>query len=158
MALFSVYLPNAQTGARPDRLERARVVRDGFSWMAFFVPVIWLLVHRVWRWLLVILAFDVALVVLGSRLGLPPVTLTLAGLLEMLFVGLEARHWYGLALERRGFELADVVQAERLEDAEYRFFERLPSGQPASTATVMTRPTSRSYGVIGLFPEQGARS
>ena len=157
MALFSVYLPNAQTGARPDRLEHARFVRDGFSWMAFFVPIIWLLVHRVWRWLLVILAFDVALVVLGGRLGLPPATLTLAGLLEMLFVGLEARHWHGLALERRGYHLADIVQADTLEDAEYRFFERLPAEPPAPTATVMTRPTSRSYGVIGLFPEQGAR-
>ncbi len=157
MALFSVYLPHAQTGARPDRLERARFVRDGFSWPAFFVPVIWLLVHRVWRWLLVILAFDVALMVLGSRLGLPPATLTLAGLLEMVFVGLEARHWYGLALERRGFELADVVQADTLEDAEYRFFDRFTAEQPAPTPTVMSRPTSRSYGVIGLFPEQGAR-
>lgn len=157
MALFSVYLPHAQNGARPDRLERARFVRDGFSWLAFFVPVIWLLVHRVWRWLLVILAFDVALMVLGSRFGLPPATLTLAGLLEMVFVGLEARHWYGLALERRGFELADVVQADTLEDAEHRFFDRFTAEQPAPTATVMTRPTSRSYGVIGLFPEQGAR-
>ncbi len=157
MALFSVYLPNPQSGARPDRLERARFVRDGFSWIAFFVPVIWLLVHRVWRWLFVILAFDVALMVLGSQLGLPPVTLTMAGLLEMLFVGLEARHWYGLALERRGFELADVVQAETLEDAEYRFFERLASEQITPAAAVMTRPASRSYGVIGLFPEQGSR-
>jgi len=157
MALFSVYLPNAQKGARPDRLEHARFVRDGFSWLAFFVPLIWLLVHRVWRWLLVILAFDVALMVLGSRLGLSPVTLTLVSLLEMVFVGLEARHWYGLALERRGFELADVVQADTLEEAEYRFFNRFASEPPASSPAVMTRAPSRNYGVIGLFPEQGAR-
>jgi len=156
MALFSVYLPKLQPGSADARLDKARFVRDGFSWLAFFVPIIWLLVHRVWRWFLIVLTFDVALGIVGARLGLPPVTLTLSGLMAMLFVGFEARHWYGLALERRGFALADVVQADTLEDAEYRFFERLASAQPKAAPTSM-QPPSRSYGVIGLFPEQGSR-
>jgi len=156
MALFSVYLPKLQTGTNDGRLERARFVRDGFSWGGFLFPVLWLLWHRVWRWALAVMAFDVALLLLSHRLGVSSATLAAAGLLEMLFVGLEARHWFCLALERRGFELSDVVQADTREDAEYRFFERIAANRPAEASIIVPQQTPRSYGVIGLFPEQGS--
>ena len=157
MALFSVYLPHAEDGPRSYRLENARFVRDGFSWGAFFVPVIWLVWHRTWRWVLLVMAFELALMVLGARLGLTPATLALLSLLQMLFVGLEARKWYGLALERRGFELADIVQAGSLEDAERRFYERVSVETSVPSTVVMPPSPPRYSGVIGLFPEQGTR-
>jgi hypothetical protein len=156
MALFSVYLPKLQTGTNDGRLERARFVRDGFSWGGFLFPVLWLLWHRVWRWALAVMAFDVALLLLSHRLGVSSAALAAAGVMEMLFVGLEARHWFCLALERRGYELSDVVQAETKEDAEYRFFERAATQQPTEASVLPPQPAPRSYGVIGLFPEQGS--
>jgi len=154
MALFSVYLPKRQGRTTDVWLEKARFVRDGFSWGGFLFPVIWLFWHRVWRWALAVIAFDVLLLLLSNRLAVSPATVTAAGFLEMLFVGLEARHWFGLALERRGFELSDIIQAESREDAEYRFFERIAADKPLETATTTPKQTPRSYGVIGLFPEQ----
>jgi len=156
MALFSVYLPNRQTNIRKDRVENAYFVRDGFCWLAFFVPLIWLLAHRMWRWFLIVLVFDVVLGILGARFGLASAFITLTGLLAMLFVGLEARHWYGLALERRGFTLADIVQADTLEEAEYRFYEHIAFARPPAPPTHLPQPP-RGYGVIGLFPSQGSR-
>jgi hypothetical protein len=157
MALFSVYLPKLQTSTSDSRLEQARFVRDGFSWGGFLFPVIWLLWHRVWRWALAVMALDVVLVLLSNRFGVSPSAIAAAGVLEMLFVGLEARHWFCLALERRGFELSEIVQAETKEDAEYRFFERIAAQQPAEASILPPQRAPRSYGVIGLFPEQGSR-
>jgi len=157
MALFSVYLPHAEDGPRSYRLENARFVRDGFSWGAFFVPVIWLIWHRTWRWVLLVMAFELGLALIGARLGLPPAIVAFLVLLQMLFVGLEAQKWYGLALERRGFELTDIVQAGSLEDAERRFYERVRIEKSASPPVVMPPSPPRYMGVIGLFPEQGTR-
>ncbi len=157
MALFSVYLPKARAGVSDTRLEQARFVRDGFSWGGFLFPVIWLLWHRVWRWALALIAFDVVLMLLSNRFGVSSSAIAAAGILEMLFVGLEARNWFCLALERRGFELSEIVQADNREDAEYRYFERMAANKPDEAAIIVPSPSSRSYGVIGLFPEQVSR-
>jgi len=86
------------------------------------------------------MAFDVLLLLLSNRLGVSPATLAAAGVLEMLFVGLEARHWFCLALERRGYELSDVVQADSKEDAEYRFFERAAAQRPTEASVLPPNP------------------
>src|SRR5690606_34331616 len=71
MATFLVLIP---PGARSGD-EKARIVRDRFSWLALFLPVIWLLWHR--AWLAAALAFAVQ--ALGSAVADHPV-FGLAGL------------------------------------------------------------------------------
>jgi hypothetical protein len=156
MSLYAIYLPPDADTRGADPLEGAVVIKDGFSWVAFFVPLLWLLFRRVWRWALIILAVDIALAVIGSRTGLSPTLLSSIGLLVMLFVGLEARAWRGAALERRGFRLASIVEAASLESAERRFLETGPIVMtPTHPATYQdTPPPPRSRGVIGLFPTQ----
>ncbi len=53
-------------------LERALLVRDGFSWPAFAFSVLWFLYHRLWIAALVVLAGLMALAGLGHALGTAP--------------------------------------------------------------------------------------
>ena len=159
MAIYSVYLPPVTNGHPQNRLDGIRFVRDGFSWSAFIIPVIWLLWHRAWGAFAVILLIDIGLAISGTRFGLPGPTVTLAGILVMVYVGLEARNLYAGALERRQFQLADIVYGRSLSEAETRFFERFGETHP-DTATSVPAPggaNTRIPSVIGLFPEGDRR-
>lgn len=104
-------------------------VKDGFSWLAFFIPFFWMLWHRLWLPLVGYLA-AVALIVLAGYVFSWPDNLTGSmGLLANLFVGLEGNNFRRRALARRGFdEVADIV-ADNGEEASYRFFAAQLSDQ-----------------------------
>jgi len=105
---------------QPGRNGPADIVfpRDGFSWLAFLVPPLWLLWHALW--VETVLAF----LVLGSlwflgEAGWPfaaaPLTLAVS-----LIVGLEGPNLRIAALRRRGWRPWGVVEAGTLFDAETR--------------------------------------
>ena len=50
----------------PGALDRAEIVRDGFSWGAFLVPGLWLLLHRCW---VAGIAAFVVVIGLGAMIG-----------------------------------------------------------------------------------------
>ncbi len=116
MALYVVMEPPGEAG----QAERARLIRDGFSWLAFFLPPLWLLWHRLW--IEALLAF-VALGLLSALGGMAG--FGLAGwsltLLVSLYVGLEGQAMRVNALRRRGWRDWGVVSADRFEDAEARY-------------------------------------
>jgi hypothetical protein len=162
---FSVYEPPKEA---PDLFERAdslAFVKEGFSWPALFVPLLWLIYHRMWIELLVLLA-----VYLGLQwaFGTDPqgqALATWASLAIGVLFAFEANDLRTLALERRGYRLAGVASGGDRTEAERAFFtawlpqharqpkaperaqERRPEGEAAA-------PVQRSEGeeVIGLFP------
>lgn len=106
MATFLVLIPPG--GASGD--EKARFLRDRFSWIALFLPVVWLLWHR--AWLAAALAFAVQAI--GAAAGDHP-ALGLAGLglyiATGLLVALEGPSMVVAALERRGWTVDAVITA-----------------------------------------------
>ena len=48
MTVFSVYEPASDDDDVAARAEKIAFVKDGFSWPAFLVPVLWLLYQRMW--------------------------------------------------------------------------------------------------------------
>ncbi|MFC5387236.1 DUF2628 domain-containing protein [Aquamicrobium segne] len=112
MASHVVMLPPL---ANPtDRAERAVLVRDGFAWVAFFLPLLWLLWHRLWGE-----AFVAVLLFCGFLL-LGPVGSLLAFLVG-LYVGLEGQAMRIAALRRRGYRQWGVVEGANLDDAHMRY-------------------------------------
>ncbi len=116
MAVYVVMEPPGR-GEKPDT---TAFVRDGFSWLGFLVPPLWLLWHRLW--IEAALAF-VAMALLsmlaeGLSLGLAG---PLLSLLVSLFVGLEGQALRIAALRRRGWHEWGVVEADRLDDADTRY-------------------------------------
>lgn len=115
MAVYVVMEPPGDAG----QADGARLIRDGFSWMAFILPPLWLLWHRLWIEALLAFVALGLLMVLGelAGFGLAGWSLTL---LVSLYVGLEGHAMRVNALRRRGWRDWGVVSADRCEDAEAR--------------------------------------
>jgi len=157
MALYSVYLPSSGQMTTQEIMGRAIFIKDRFSWGAFLVPPLWLGYRRIWRWLLVYALLEGLLIVGATNIALNPALTGIVSLLIAFFIGICGREWWGAALERRGFELAGIVQGETPEDAERRFYDHYRSARPRNLvvqpfSTSMSQP-QREPGVIGLFPD-----
>jgi hypothetical protein len=170
MAFYAAYLPPPKAGpSDADALSRSIVLRDGFSFGAFVFTGLWLLAKRLW---LPFLAFAVlyGLIALAQwRYGFHPGVAAIIQLVIGLWLGLEGANLQGRKLVDGGWRFVDVVEARNQDEAERRFFEKAlargagetpppaPFQPPAAASFPAARPTPASQGVIGMFPEQGAR-
>ena len=143
-------------------LERADLVRDGFSWGAFLVPMLWFFRHRHWvlglAALVVVAALWVGLRAAGAGFG----TALLAEILLHLLIGLEGASLRRWAYERSGRPVVDVVFAASEAEAETKSFARWlapPAPAPARPEPTRAGPwiPRREPGVIGLFPDLEGR-
>ena len=136
MAAYLVLEP--PEGDAEKRAVRARLIRDGFSWLAFLFPVPWFLFHRLWIEALVALAATFGVAVAAELLGLGHGGTALS-LLVSLAVGLEGEALRAAALRRRGWREWGVVEAENREEAEMRYLTEaeMPSPLPAGPSSTM---------------------
>ena len=100
MAIYVVMEPPAANAA--EAAERAVLVRDGFAFLAFLVPPLWLLWHRLWIEAAIAFAVGVGLTALGETAGLGFTGAALS-LLVSIYVGLEGQALRINALRRRGW-------------------------------------------------------
>lgn len=147
MARFTIHLP----GDAPNRdavLERAVLVRDGWSWGAFLFGPFWLMAHRHWLtgfFALIGLALIVAAIV---TLPVPSGAMAALWLLVAWLFGLEGSSLRRFALRRGGYTEAGVVVGTAGEALEQRAFASLGPEAPVRTG---------SPAVLGLFPQARTR-
>ena len=159
MRSYTLHLP---ADARPGEslgLDRALLVRDGFSWPAFAFTALWFLFHRLWLAALLVLVGLVALAAAGIALGLPAGAGLIVTLLAGWLIGLDASSLRRWTLARRGWPARDAVVAATPEEAEARALNRWLEASPAAPrGPFPSGPSRRAEPVIGLFPAQeGAR-
>jgi Protein of unknown function (DUF2628) len=53
--VYSVYEPRTEAADLTARADRLAFVKEGFSWIAFLVPALWLIFYRMWLELIVFL-------------------------------------------------------------------------------------------------------
>jgi hypothetical protein len=166
MASFSVLAPPVPASGGAADSDRLIFLRDGFSWGAFLIPVLWLLYRRLWIPLAFYALFLVALELAGRQFG--PLAAGSLGLLGALFLGLEGAALRRWTLARHGFVELALVEAASREEAEIRYFHdgvadgegepRTPSHVPAP-AVASARPRfarlPSTADVVGLFPTPG---
>lgn len=141
--------------------EHARYVPDRFVLIAFLFPVIWFVFHRLWIEALVALAATLALMALGTIAGLQNSTPFLSFLVS-IYVALEGASLRVAALERRGYRLADVIEAGSRAEAELRYLRsgRAPAAPAVSAGTAKPLPGAASAAdapMLGLLDYPGAR-
>jgi Protein of unknown function (DUF2628) len=164
VTVYSVYEPRteaADLGARADRLA---FVKEGFSWIAFLVPALWLIFYRMWLELLV---FLVGFGSLEWAFGTSEQGKTLFGWVSLgLFIlfAFEANDLREASLERRGHRLVGVAHGRGRSEAELSFFHAwLPEQEKQARAperaverreagSLPTSARGESEDVIGLFP------
>lgn len=115
MASYVVMQPEGNADA-----EAAVFVRDGFAYIAFFVPAVWLLWHRLWIEAALAIAATLALTALGNVSGFG-MAVPLLSLLVSIYTGLEGAALRIAALRRRGWRDLGVVVADSQDDAEMRW-------------------------------------
>lgn len=159
MATYVVMVPE------PQRPREPVFIRDSFAFLAFLLPFVWLLWHRLW--IEAALAFGAVLLIggIGEQAGFGPYA-SLLSLLVSIYVGLEGPAMRIAALRRRGWLPAGVVEADSVADAEIRYFAS--GAHPEPEASLQSLPTpepgrqpsttpAASGPALGLLDYPGAR-
>lgn len=158
---YTFHLPPEARPGEAEGLDRAVLVRDGFSWPAFAFSVLWFLFHRLWLAALIVLAGLVLLGASGYALGLPRAAGAAIAVLASALIGLEAGSLRRWTLSRRGWAARDAVVARDAAEAEARAIARWldPATLPQPPrAPFPGGPVRRAEPVIGLFPaREGGR-
>jgi hypothetical protein len=157
MAAYTLYLDaNARPG-EPAALERAVVLRDGFSWGALIFQPLWFLWHRLWLATLVVIIAILALAVTCSLLKVTSGATFMAQFALALYFAHEANAVRAFMLTRRGRPAVDTVISDDRDSAEARLFGRWLARQQAPLS-MGAAPTMRTahVPVVGLFPEPEA--
>ncbi|MEP3278633.1 MAG: DUF2628 domain-containing protein [Stappiaceae bacterium] len=139
MAIYSVLVPPTSGDALKDS-GNVTFIRDGFSWGALLIPILWILWNRMWWVFLGYLAIAVALETGAYFIpGLAPgIVATCFGLL-FAFEANELKRW---SLERKGWHFAGVVAGSNLDECEARFFSTWnTAGQGEARRSVSTSAT-----------------
>jgi len=157
MRYYSVHTPPDD----PQSPERFAFIKDGFSWPAFFVPILWILWHRLWLALVWYIVF-VLLVAWTGRLTTEGTAFAVA-ILGSLLLGLEGNNLRRLAVEGRGWGEIGSSFGRNIGEAEARFFTSGDSGlDPLDRRAAMLRaaysseppgPVASDEPILGLFPE-----
>ena len=165
MTVYSVYEPPVAATDVIERADRLAFVREGFSWVALLVPLVWLLYHRMWIEFVVLLLVYVGLqLAFGGDAQGQALTAWAALAISVLFA-FEANDLRAASLERRGYRLAGVASGRDRTEAERSFFaawlprqvktvreaERVPEPR-RGLEPVSPMPRSEGEEVIGLFP------
>jgi hypothetical protein len=164
MHIYTVHAPPAEgQGEAPDRT-RLVFIKDGIAWLALFVPVLWILWHRLWLTLLWYVAF-VLVVAWIDRLAGDDLA-TLAGLLGQILFALEANNIRRWSLHSRGFDDVGESFGRNVEEAEMRYFlDPAPTHMPAPakvaeipkneaiTRAAYPQRSQDDEAIFGLFPE-----
>ncbi|MHA1568324.1 MAG: DUF2628 domain-containing protein [Alphaproteobacteria bacterium] len=125
MRIYTVHVPTgAAADGFDDRESAAILIKEGFSWPAFFLAPLWALWHRLWLFLVVILVAGWALDAAARALAMSPAAESALGLGFLVWLGAEANDWRRRGLARRGYRMAGLAAGRDLVSAERRLFER----------------------------------
>ncbi|PLW76240.1 DUF2628 domain-containing protein [Cohaesibacter celericrescens] len=153
-----------------EAIDSAILVKNHYSMLAFFLPLVWMLVKRLWWVLLIYVLLLIPLFALESIL--PVWSGMLMTLLVSLWLCLEAPNLIGWSLKRKGYIEVASLFAEDRDHCERRYVQaKVTAGDavPKSKSMVSTPSTGNSPintkdrlresapkgPIIGLFPAPG---
>ncbi len=122
MQIYTVHHRSEATGSLTGLSEDAVFVKEGFSWPAFLIPVIWLIYKRMWWVLAAVVAVQALVGGLSVWIGLPETVSVIGSLVISFILGFEGNELYRWTLARKRYQLAAVVAGAGREEAEFRFF------------------------------------
>jgi len=120
-----IYTVQVRPGGPPDEPDVA-LIKEGFCWPALFVPLPWLIWHRLWLGLGGYIVAWLLLDAAATWLQLGDLSQTALGLGLSVLIAAEANDWRRRTLARQGFRFAGVVVADNMIAAERRVFANWP--------------------------------
>ena len=104
--------------------QNAVFVREGFNPYAFILSIFWAIYHRLWKPVIIILVFEMALMSLRAS-GFSLVSAAAMDLGFHVILGFMANDWIRAKLTDKGYILADISAGDTRLRAEQRYFERV---------------------------------
>jgi len=123
LRVYTVHHRQEASGSLTGLGDDAILVKEGFSWPAFFVPALWLIYKRMWIVLAFYFAVAAGLTVLAQGAFVPETAVFVGNFAVNLILGLEGNDLYRWTLARRRYRERAVVMGRNLISAEQRYFE-----------------------------------
>lgn len=123
MKMYTVHL--RRHGLDPDR--DVVLVKEGFSWPAFFLSILWALWHRLWLAAALIIAANIVLGLGIHFLRPDPLTQAVVALGVAAIIGYLANDFRQEKLARSGFAVDGVVSGFNREHALRRYLDLAPA-------------------------------
>lgn len=123
MNLYCVYL--RRHGLNPDK--DLVLVKEGFSWPAFFLSFLWALWHRLWLAAAVFLGIQAVVSVFIVMYRPDPFTQSVVSLGLAVLFGFIANDFRQSKLAEEGFVCTDVVSGGDGDQALCRFLDKEPA-------------------------------
>lgn len=133
MRFYTVHLRPARPAEDPDVV----LVKEGFSWPALFVTVLWAIWHQLWLGLVLYIVVALALGAAAAVLELSDEAGMLLALAYAVLVAAHANDWRRRSLARRGYRFDAVVAARNRAEAEHRYFTDRPPPRTAVATTAL---------------------
>lgn len=160
MTVYSVFEPAREAPDVSARAEALAFVKEGFSWPALFVPLLWLLYQRMWLELIVLVLLLTLLQWASVAIHGGEDLISWATIGLIVLFAFEANDLRQAALVRRGYRPLGLAMGRSREAAELSFFDAwLPQQEKAArpvvrgdSATAQAHGGSEPDDVIGLFP------
>jgi Protein of unknown function (DUF2628) len=164
VTVYAVYEPPVPATDTVARAEGIAFVREGFSWVALLVPLLWLIFHRMWiEFVVLLLVYVVLQFAFGSDPHGQMLSAWASFAIGILFA-FEANDLRAASLTRRGYRFLGSASGRGRVDAERTFFTRWLA-EEGRAAPIVPPPPPRREGnarplahgegeeVIGLFPQ-----
>ena len=126
MRIFTVHMKRAGNGKKSDPDRDLILIKEGFSWPAFFFSGLWALWHRMWLWAVIIIAANVALSFTLSRFGIDTISQSIISFGFATIIGMIANDLRRRSLSYKEYREFGVVAADDVSAAEGRFFDHNP--------------------------------
>ena len=111
MKLFNIFIKKNVE----NKIEDVLLVKEGFSWCAFFFSNLWFLYHRMWKEFLVLCVMSIFLTIFaGSWIDFDKIIMELA---FALVIGLNANYWRVNHLLRKNHQFCGIIFGNNLAEA-----------------------------------------
>lgn len=140
MKIYTVHNRQEASGSLVGLAEDVILVKEGFSWPALFIPLIWLIYKRMWIVLGFYLAAEAGLMATVYGGLLPEIGATAGTLALSLILGFEGNDLYRWTLHRRRYREHGFSVGEDYAAAEHRYFSAMADalGRGRAAAPVQT--------------------
>ena len=122
MRTYTVHRPRRAAGDSELEADQTVFVKEGFCWPALFVPVLWLIYHRLWLAFGGFVGVMVLIGILSNILDLNSLVSGAITFIAQAVLAAEANDLRRWTLARRGYAFVQVVHGPSLFDAETAYF------------------------------------
>jgi len=119
MKLYSALIKKNKEG----KIEDVVLLKDGFSFPAFFLSGLWFLYHKMWKEFLGLILVNITLVSISKIYA--HFDLISLEILFAFIVALNANYWLCEHLRKRNYEFVGLVFGTSYSNAKFRFIKNL---------------------------------